>query len=455
MPNHITHGRQSWFQMLFAPALYAFSFYGYALTLYLPVIFFLPSRTFTIPYRMLALLIPLYAIYCVMQKGYRMYNGKLLILLILFWGGYVLRIFIEHMSGEPLPKSITFYYQMVIGVASIPMIPFFLNHSKQALRSAFWSLALTAVVCVTVNFALYGVSIGGFAGRAKGGGMVDGVVALGPLLMAYLGSAIIVLGIFSAMAPSFFAPLGRPAGNNPELGIVERWILYLPSLLIPVSMRPLIFRFGVSVALLLGGAYLLVMGASRGPVLSIAACGFILMLSRRQLVDYIFRALGLLVLLGLLGSLTLYLSSLAGSGFAYRILGIFNAVEEIQYGNAEYGRYYIWLDAIDAIRANPLFGSGLFLESTSTYPHNAILECYMALGIVGGTLYVIILFSCVRVAWRILRKAPECGWVSLLFIHYAVYVQLSSSIIVNHYFWCSAAAVIGVDHMLRTQGQQR
>ena len=455
MSNHFTTGRQSWFQILFAPVLYAFSFYGYALTLYLPVIFYLPSQLFTIPYRMIALVFPLYAIYCVMQKGYRMYNGKLLVLLMLFWGAYVLRIFFEHMSGEPLPRSITFYYQMAIGVSAIPMIPFFLNHSKSALRSAFWSLALTAVVCVTVNFALYGVSLGGVTGRAKGGEMIDGVVALGPLLMAYLGSAIIVLGIFAAMASSFFAPLGRPAGNNPELGIVERWILYLPSLMIPAPMRPVIFRFGVTVVLLLGGAYLLVMGASRGPVLSIAACGFILMLSRIHQPSHIFRALGLLVIMGLLGSLALYLSSLAGSGFAYRILGVFNAMEEIQYGNADYGRYYIWLDAIDAICANPVFGSGLFLESTGTYPHNAILECYMALGIVGGTLYVIILLSCVRVAWRILRKAPECGWVSLLFIHYAVYVQLSSSIIVNHYFWCSAAAVIGVDHMLRTQGQQR
>jgi len=140
----------------------------------------------------------------------------------------------------------------------------------------------------------------------------------------------------------------------------------------------------------------------------------------------------------------LFFADMMGSALVMRLKSLMNMQETYMYSNMGLGRIFIYQATIEQFFGNPILGNGLYCRAVASYPHNFILEAYMTTGVFGGTAFMIYFSTCVSRAIKIIRYFPNYSWVSLLFLHYAVYCQFSSGIITNHYFWYSSAMVIAV-----------
>ncbi len=79
----------------------------------------------------------------------------------------------------------------------------------------------------------------------------------------------------------------------------------------------------------------------------------------------------------------------------------------------------------------------------SSYPHNLILESFMALGIFGGLSFFFVFISTSYFAYTLLKDA-NLGWVSILYFQYSTFVLVSSSLFYANQYWILSAAVIGL-----------
>ncbi len=428
-----------WIEKTMLTALYGLGFFGYNVALYIAVILYIPSRLVTMPHRAIMLGVASLSIFYMLFRGRRCYRGKLWIPLLVFWVLYGCRILIESMTGGMMAHPLNYYMLYAYGVCGVPMVCFMLRYSEGGIRFAFWVMQACAMGCVIMTLALYGFASGG---RAVGGTFIGDFVAIGPLILSYMGSAVVVLGFYALLYPQNFR-------NVPRL--LEFLILGVWALIPGESLRARLLQYTCALSLLLGGAYMLAMGASRGPVIAVFGCGIFIGLAKmREPVD-VFKVIFVFICLGLLGGVGLYISNLMGSALAQRLMELTEVFDIIKYGGFGVERVFMWQSAIAQFLESPLLGNGLILSDYGTYPHNAILEAFMTTGIFGGIAFLTFLVGCLIKAYQLLKYAPEHGWVAVLFVHYVIYVQLSSSIGINNYFWYGAAGVLGLSQMMQDQ----
>lgn len=142
-------------------------------------------------------------------------------------------------------------------------------------------------------------------------------------------------------------------------------------------------------------------------------------------------------------------SSIVGFGFFVmnsiqsNLLLRMEKVEDLNDSNERILRY---LESIDIIYKNPLFGNGLVLNSFDNYPHNIILEVIQTSGIIGFIPFATLIFFGFNSARRIISKHPKNSWVAILFIQCFFGNMLSGSIITASWFWISLALVISYDN---------
>ncbi|MDH3589548.1 MAG: hypothetical protein OEQ74_09105, partial [Gammaproteobacteria bacterium] len=94
--------------------------------------------------------------------------------------------------------------------------------------------------------------------------------------------------------------------------------------------------------------------------------------------------------------------------------------------------------------SSPLVGSGLEGHRVGFYPHNAIVEAFMATGIVGGIALLAVLASAGLSAWRLLTQQAGSGWTALLCIQYIVAAQFSGALWGAGAMWSFIGAVFAV-----------
>jgi O-antigen ligase len=415
-------------------SVYSLGFFGFYVALFVAVIIYMPSRLATVPQRGIMLGAALLTGFYILARGRRFYSGGALVWLIIFWLAMLARIYFGQFSGEIRMHPTSYYLIYSIGVCGLPMIPFLAQCDYRRMMIGFWSLMFTGVLGANIALALYGF---GGVGRAKGGEFVGDFVAIGPLHVAYMGSALFCLGLYTAFYSENFKSLDL---KSPVKGIFWTGIFYF---FLPERWRFIVPKTSISLLLLATGAYLVMFGASRGPIIAIAACGIFIALAKTRKPEHIFRLFFILLVVGVGGFGLIYLSQFMGSNLYYRVMGIFDLVDIIKYGGFGGERYFMWKEAIAQFMSSPLIGSGLVLEGYYSYPHNGFIEAFMATGILGGSAFCIFVFICLKKAFDLIRYEPRYGWASILFVHYLMYLQFSSSLITNNYFWYASAMVLG------------
>jgi len=378
--------------------------FGYSAVLMVAAALEVPSRGFTIPYRLTFLA------FCILLlfRSRRTIIGNLrqswlMIAFSTFWVLYGLRLLLDiYIEPVELRLSPLDYLYLSLGGSLIPALAFGATPPSRELPRVFLILAVFGGITTLVSTWMFRDFIGVNIGRI---GTEKTDIALGALSIGYMASSLAVLG--------FFMIIQRRSRQSVLGGAALVSIAFVP----------------------------LAISASRGPVTAITSCLLIHLIARIRTGK---PAWSLLLALGLAGSSSLLyeLLVLTGSNLVSR----FDQLTQDGMSVSDL-RIRLWIDAWSQFLASPLLGSGLEEKLTLYYPHNILIESYMATGVVGGTAFLLFLIGALHLSFKILFNKALCdmaGWIPLLFIHYSIYGMLSGAIYTNVGFWAFGIAQIAI-----------
>ncbi len=126
------------------------------------------------------------------------------------------------------------------------------------------------------------------------------------------------------------------------------------------------------------------------------------------------------------------------SNFISRLLTIFTFNLE----NAS-GRGAFYQEGIRMFLDNPVLGKSVLLTGSLSggYVHNMIIEVFMAIGLVGGLLFLFINFRVFQHAYFLLKRNSRYSFFALIFIQYFIFLQFSRSISLLPVYWTAFACV--------------
>jgi hypothetical protein len=113
-------------------------------------------------------------------------------------------------------------------------------------------------------------------------------------------------------------------------------------------------------------------------------------------------------------------------------------------GESTYNREAMGTRAIEEFEAHPLLGDEIIEETYGEYPHNILIEAFMATGFFGGFLFLLLWARGGYVALRFAGD-KEYGWLAVVFLE-QIALQLSSgSLFVSSDVWAVFAIFVGLE----------
>jgi len=364
------------------------------------------SRLFTVPYRAGFLIFSVIAVLYGISTRTFAKLGRLWTPLLIFWLLYFIRI---AMDGYITPVSLRIepmeYLQKAAGAAFIPMFIFLLRLDNEQNKIAFNSFWIVLGGCLLAAISFYGKFLHESYRFLTYAG-VDSAILMGPIGLAYIGVTITVISLQRSVSSVVHGKM-----------------------------------HAISLLSIAGGAILIAVSGTRSALIAFfIACSLIIvaeyLTSDRQKIVFssIFIVFG--------GILIAFAMNLYGADTAdrYQILIQKLAVGDPSTGG---GRLLLYQNTLEQIFQNPLLGSGLEEKNSQFYPHNHILEAFMATGVLGGVCFCILCWHTIKRCFLILLKEKSYGWIPCVFIVYFIHGLFSSSII-DSTLWYSMMAVYAV-----------
>lgn len=309
-----------------------------------------------------------------------------------FWGLYLLRLALDaFLNPEALKLPVSEYAIFAIGVCLVPGISAVLGNVKAgvdfSLKRLIWLMAVGIILNLFLIFsAQSGADIDPGALRAE-------TEVLNPIALGHLGISALLLAHWKV--------------NDSQ-----------PSMLLFCLLA-----VAVAVAILA-----VVSSGSRGPVLAylgaLALYAFVLpthFFSRTTLfgvaVFLVFVAFNVDMLVS-----TFLFERLSGQLFE------------------DDARTKLLGDALDLIKTHPILGAGI--EPLETYPHNLIVESFVAVGAGAGLLLCFMIGFAIRRTVAVARVDKSRFWICLLFLQYLAGAMLSGAIYFSNIFWVLMALTV-------------
>lgn len=332
----------------------------------------------------------------------RVSRGAFWLPLIIFWISYLLRIYINT-TDDPgnLSRSPSEYWVWSVGACLIPMLGLltYPGSSRNYLATSY-RLSLLVLTFAAVLVALTGSGSYSKAGMTYELGRLN-IASLNPISVGHLGASLLLLSMW---------PLVHQASQ--------------------VYWKALYGLLGLL------GLYLLLAAASRGPLLALIIV--ILFYVAAQDLKRFAKILPIFVLLLWAASeLGTYLESSEN----YKVFG---RAESALSGEDQSvaGRQISYRGAAQQFLEHPVFGDALEEKQTMYYPHNVILESYMATGLVGGVSFTVLIAYGILAAFKIAKAKAQHGWIALIFIQYLVGAQFSGALYTSTTMWTFLATTI-------------
>ena len=107
------------------------------------------------------------------------------------------------------------------------------------------------------------------------------------------------------------------------------------------------------------------------------------------------------------------------------------------------GRGAFYQEGIRMFMEHPVFGRSILLmgDLRGGYVHNMIIEVFMAIGLLGGVLFLYINFKVFQYAYSLLKLNSRYSFFALIFIQYFIFLQFSRSISLLPVYWTALACV--------------
>ena len=224
--------------------------------------------------------------------------------------------------------------------------------------------------------------------------------------------------------------LGNVGGISVTLAL---WRLSLTRQL-PMKLSQTVFF--VLIAFL--GLYLILLTGSRGPLIALLATSLIVAFysSISSKIFYILFGAGLF-------SFGYYLLQDFSD-----VLGINSLDRILRLGTdrdlSSVGRLDMITTAVEDFFSSPILGAGLEVRAIAFYPHNLIIESYMATGIFGGIAFTLSLLVVLVFAKDLLKARLPGSWVAVIFMYYFILSLFSGTLYQSGFFWASIGAVLAV-----------
>jgi hypothetical protein len=313
-------------------------------------------------------------------------------------------------SSNIMVYPIDEYILMTMGIGFIPMCAFFVRPNTVTLEASFWCSLLLSVLALVA--LLYANTILDLKYTASGRLSTE---VLNPISFGRLGASVAILSVVYLHGRNPF----RCSFQSVSSSIIGYILLF--------------FGIGVCIA-----------SASKGPLVSLA---IVLVVYSIYSLNGICKRLKTLIASLLLLSVILVTFYFNIDTFIQpitRIATTFYFEDESSVERIEMIRNG-WKQFLD----NPISGSALVELNMGSYPHNIVVESFMATGIIGGLLLLAIVIISLHASWHLIRAGTGYNWVGLLFIQCLIGEMFSGSIFCSASIWYYSAAVIAMDNFLR------
>lgn len=379
--------------------------YEFFTTLFLPNSYGadLITRIVTVPLRVICLGISLYVIY----DGLRIKNrvNVYVKMLVIFYALYVFLVFI-HITLFATTVAAQYenkneYYLFVIGLTFIPLLSIVFSCERINYRLFYKYVYLLVFITVSVSV----VSNGAIANEADLSGIrQQGNIALNTIGYGHLGVSLFLLSVYGA----FYMPRNK------------NFII-------------------INLASAIMGLYVVIMAASRGPLISLIVAVCLLVYSQKK-SRLLFFLLFISVLL---------IFSISG-GLLYDLLGegspLVSRIENTGYESEV--RSELFYDAWSQFLSSPIIGEDFVLLKgfgAGWYPHNLILEAFMVMGFMGGTVMILLVVASLRSSVMMFKNYDEKMLVVFFYIQYLVMFMVSGSLCAAGKFFSLMAIVLVFD----------
>lgn len=136
------------------------------------------------------------------------------------------------------------------------------------------------------------------------------------------------------------------------------------------------------------------------------------------------------------------------SSFISRFMTIF----EFDMANSS-GRDGLFSQGLTIFFEHPFFGRSIFIlegEAAGLYVHNLILEMLMSIGILGFTIFFIVIFRAIKFSLYLIKQKSKYVFFSMIFLQYFTYLQFSKTIILLPLFWVLIGTLYAINLMENT-----
>jgi O-Antigen ligase len=336
----------------------------------------------------------------------RVESNKILIyFLIIFWVGYVLRLFHATLvASDPLFFEPAYYWMWAIGGCMLPMFAAAsMDKSLVDWSRAFRWVYRTSLLAGALAFMLASQTVNSQTEGVVETGRAQ-LAALNPISLGHLGTTVLLLSFWS----------------------------------LTHARRTMSFQKLAAVVGLALGGYLLVISNSRGPIFA-AVFGLVFLVlafrGRRKLF-MVFALLGTSMCFIFVAK---YLEEVHNFTTYSRLFGqeFFQEVNVVD-------RFDRFSSAFSDFIRSPVIGFGLEPSSGTAYPHNVFIEAFLNVGFLLGGVLVFSVGALLVKSISLCRSGSEAGWLSLLFVQHVSASMFSGALYAATYFWFVIGLMISV-----------
>jgi O-antigen ligase len=378
---------------------------GFLVVSYVPGILHINHRAATVPFRCLVLALSSYAVFKILALSHlRLTVSVTTLLAVGFWTLYVTRFISDTVLfpvsiGENPDDMALFLFGMCLPT----FIVFYLFGEIHLYSKALvWSM-LALGVCSAISMRLTHAQEDKLQRQHLGNDILNHIG------YGHMGLTAMILGLFVLL----------------QIGRVRRgWTLRL-----------------LAAATVCFGAFSILAASSRGAlVAAVLLLPIVVYLGLRRgsrLLAIGICAVGFFVIPAAAAYLTRNgtdVGRLLGSAEAYSVSN-----------SSVYERQYLARDAWHEYLEHPILGSSIVERRSLAYPHNCVVEAFMATGTFGGVIFVLMLLTAIYRAIILTRVDVAMSWISLCFFQQLIAAMFSGGLYANAALWGMMAIVLGAN----------
>lgn len=367
-----------------------------------PKILGLSENSLAVQYRIVVLGLSLFFISsAIFTKRIYKINLKPALLFFVFWVFYSIRV-INDLYINPIglfpETSPSEYLQFAFGVTLIPSISLLLIVQTYKIDITWILKWLYIVLLLTLSIAL------NFRAGSEISGRSSGELNIGIILFGHYGATLAILSVYR---------LAREKTNlTSKVFYIFGFIIGFVGIFVSASKGPF-----VALILVLVLFFILWYGSVKSAFI-IAFFAILLSLYYIEIVSF--------------------LNQYFNSNFLDRLLYTVEVGEDEARGS-------LLSVAFNEFVENPFFGNAMLIQKdgiTGSYPHNIIVEAFMATGFFGGMVFVFFVIKCIKTTINIIPNHSAITWIALLFMQYFIFGMFSKNLYANDLFWMFSLLLI-------------